>query len=81
MIRFYYFGIYSNNFDPAYDCLMVDEKLLIDCRRKNFDRDGFSRKWPNVVCMSDSIIKKIDKLCTIIQDLNSFLRLQRRSSS
>ncbi len=59
---FLLFWYILNNFDPAYDCLIFDEKLLIDCRRKNFNRDGFSREWPNVVCMSDSIIEKIDKL-------------------
>lgn len=50
-----------NNFDPLHDCFLIEDKIVIDCRGKHFLRDGFSRYWPNVVCMSDEIIESVDQ--------------------
>jgi 4-hydroxy-3-polyprenylbenzoate decarboxylase len=58
--------IVANNLDPMRDCKVLQSEnrssvLVIDGTRKTAESDGFSRNWPNVVCMDDATISKINE--------------------
>ena len=48
-----------NNIDPKHDCEIYNDKLLINACVKT-EKHKFNRRWPNIVCMNDETIKKID---------------------
>jgi 4-hydroxy-3-polyprenylbenzoate decarboxylase len=49
------------NSDPARDIELISgSTLFIDGTIKAFRKNGFTRKWPNVVCSSEATINKID---------------------
>lgn len=49
------------NTDPGRDIVFLsDNSILADGTAKVFDRRGFKRKWPNVVCSSESTIRSVD---------------------
>ena len=50
----------GGNVDPACDCRINNGGLVIDARCKA-GCNGFHRQWPNVLCMSDSVIASIDE--------------------
>ncbi len=51
------------NSDPVRDIEMLsDNTLFIDGTIKAFRKEGFPRKWPNVVCSSEDTIRSIDNL-------------------
>jgi len=50
------------NTDPVRDIDFIsDNTIFIDGTIKAFRRGGFPRKWPNVVCSSESTIREIDR--------------------
>ncbi len=58
----------ANNLDPMRDSFLIkgqsegsDPVLFFDCTRKTLETDGFSRAWPNVIVMSDEVIRDVDK--------------------
>jgi 4-hydroxy-3-polyprenylbenzoate decarboxylase len=58
----------ANNIDPQRDCYLLEDKsregrsvLVIDGTRKNLKLDGFNRPWPNILCMDDETIRKVDE--------------------
>ena len=58
--------IVANNLDPMRDCNMMKtgsgSVVVIDGTRKTLEQDGFSRDWPNIVCMDESTIEKVDRM-------------------
>jgi len=50
-----------NNIDPSHDCVFVNDIFIIDAGIKTAAKDGFTRDWPNVVCMDLKTINNIDK--------------------
>lgn len=50
-----------NNTDPAHDCIIEDNILIIDAGIKTRSKDGFTREWPNVVCMNKETIEAVNK--------------------
>jgi 4-hydroxy-3-polyprenylbenzoate decarboxylase len=58
----------ANNSDPGRDCFYVQEQagitaacLFIDGLRKDKLNDVFDRAWPNIVCMDEETIDKVDR--------------------
>jgi 4-hydroxy-3-polyprenylbenzoate decarboxylase len=50
------------NSDPGRDHVYISSRsLLIDGTIKAYRKEGFSRKWPNVVCSDIGTIEKIDQ--------------------
>lgn len=58
--------VVANNIDPRRDCFYADgsEILAIDGTRKSFEKDGFTRDWPNAVVMDDKTVAEIDSMWT-----------------
>ena len=55
------------NSDPQRDHTFISaSSLLIDGTIKAFRKEGFPRKWPNVVCSNEETIAAIDKIWTSI---------------
>ncbi|MBN2778319.1 MAG: menaquinone biosynthesis decarboxylase [Bacteroidales bacterium] len=50
-----------NNIDPSKDCLILKNCLIFDAGIKTSDKDGFTRRWPNIVSMDEKTIQSIDK--------------------
>ncbi|NLA48211.1 MAG: hypothetical protein GX876_01980 [Bacteroidales bacterium] len=49
------------NTDPGRDIVFLsDNSILADGTAKIFGRRAFMRKWPNVVCSSESTIRSVD---------------------
>lgn len=60
--------IVANNIDPLRDCFVLDSNqaekfptLWIDGTRKDFELDGFTRDWPNVVAMDQQTIRAVSE--------------------
>lgn len=49
------------NVDAKRDTYISDETLYIDGRAKFGSLNGFSRRWPNIITMSDEVIELVDK--------------------
>lgn len=50
------------NTDPNRDIIFFsDNSMFINGTIKVFNRSGFSRKWPNIVCSSEDTIKVVDE--------------------
>ena len=49
------------NSDPLRDHMWLGSALVIDGTIKAFRKDGFPRKWPNVICSLDETIKEVDR--------------------
>jgi len=56
----------ANNIDPARDSFFLegDESMAIDGTAKNSKLDEFQREWPNVITMTDEVIRKVDEQWT-----------------
>ncbi len=61
----------ANNSDPNRDCFYIYDRdrkaipiLFIDGLRKTMEDDNFEREWPNIVCMDEATIKKVDNKWT-----------------
>lgn len=50
----------GGNVDAKRDTCIFEETLFMDARAKFGGVNGFSRRWPNVITMSDEIIEKVD---------------------
>ncbi|MDR1594185.1 MAG: menaquinone biosynthesis decarboxylase [Prevotellaceae bacterium] len=50
----------GNNIDPAYDCCIENNSLIVDARTK-YNKNNFHRPWPNIVRMNDETINAIDE--------------------
>jgi hypothetical protein len=49
------------NTDPLRDHKFISQRcLFIDGTLKVFRREGFPRKWPNIVCSDEKTIRDID---------------------
>lgn len=57
-----------NNIDPKHDCEIYANKLILNACIKT-EKDGFNRRWPNMVCMNEETIKKIDLKWNQILDI------------
>ncbi|MEO6166892.1 MAG: menaquinone biosynthesis decarboxylase, partial [Chitinophagales bacterium] len=79
----------SNNLDPRRDSYVIaaeDEKMIshigFDGTRKTKEFDNFDREWPNIICMNEDTIKRIDEkwpllsLGTLLQSPSLKYRLQ-----
>lgn len=60
------FWRFANNTDMRRDCRLVEDAagrphLILDASTKTRELDGFTRDWPNVIVMSDSIIELVDR--------------------
>ncbi|MDR2937709.1 MAG: hypothetical protein LBU92_02065, partial [Prevotellaceae bacterium] len=51
----------GNNVDPARDCRMENNMLIVDATGKRKGSNGFTRPWPNVVCAATETIAAVDK--------------------
>jgi len=56
----------GGNVDPTRDCKVVDISetdscLIVNATRKSMKKDNFKRDWPNIVTMSEDIIKQVDE--------------------
>ncbi len=51
----------ANHIEPIRDTLVKNQTLFIDGTRKNLEKDGFQRDWPNPVVMDDATIQAVDK--------------------
>ncbi len=63
------------NTDPVRDIVFyygLTQVLGIDATRKSKKTDKFERKWPNVLVMSDEIIKRVDERWNLY-DIGSFV--------
>jgi 4-hydroxy-3-polyprenylbenzoate decarboxylase len=50
------------NSDPLRDhCFVSNDTILIDGTIKHYRKDGFPRRWPNIVCSDAQTIEKTDK--------------------
>ncbi len=77
-----------NNIDPAHDCIIENNILIIDAGIKTKSKDGFLREWPNVVCMNKETIDKIDNKWKDLFDIDlisspsrNFLALSKGNSA
>lgn len=50
----------GGNVDAKRDTYIDNETLLMDARAKFDGLNGFSRRWPNIITMSEDVVKKID---------------------
>lgn len=50
-----------NNIDPSADCKIVGNCLFVNATVKSEKTDNFVRDWPNVVCMDEKTIQKMDE--------------------
>lgn len=50
----------AGNTDPMRDIYIIENTLFADCRAKLGGINGFNRRWPNIVCMDDKTILKVD---------------------
>ena len=48
-----------NNIDPKHDCKIFNDKLVLNACIKSKEH-GFERRWPNIVCMDEQTIQKVD---------------------
>ncbi|MEP7128091.1 MAG: menaquinone biosynthesis decarboxylase [Chitinophagales bacterium] len=65
---------WSNNIDPRRDSLIIaaaDEAMIshigFDGTRKTRQYDNFDREWPNIICMNEETIQKIDTKWSSLQ--------------
>jgi 4-hydroxy-3-polyprenylbenzoate decarboxylase len=77
-----------NNIDPAHDCIIENNILIIDASIKTKSKDGFTRQWPNIVCMDSATIEEVDKKWRTLIDLElipspskKLLQLQKGNSA
>jgi 4-hydroxy-3-polyprenylbenzoate decarboxylase len=77
-----------NNIDPAHDCIIENNILIIDASIKTKSKDGFTRQWPNIVCMDSATIEEVDKKWRTLIDLElipspskKLLKLQKGNSA
>lgn len=60
------FWRFANNTDMRRDSSIVEDAegrphLILDASTKTADLDGFARDWPNVIVMSEDIIRRVDE--------------------
>jgi hypothetical protein len=77
-----------NNIDPSHDCIIENNILVIDASIKTKSKDGFTRQWPNIVCMDSATIEVVDKKWSTLVDLElipspskKLLQLQKGNSA
>lgn len=51
-----------NNIDVSRDCKIINNLFFVDATVKTQEHDNFLRDWPNVVCMDDETICKVDSI-------------------
>lgn len=56
----------ANNIDPMRDCFISEatasfKALAIDGTMKTWELDSFNRDWPNILTMSEEVIRDIDR--------------------
>ncbi|MCX8111684.1 MAG: menaquinone biosynthesis decarboxylase [Bacteroidia bacterium] len=60
------FWRFANNTDMRRDTKLIEDAegrphLILDASTKTLDLDGFTRDWPNVIVMSEAIIRRVDE--------------------